>query len=79
MRSYALNIFNTQLKIFFLPQVLLTITLRTKICVALVQRPPRATSDARQTLWRKKSIFGAWIVRRLCVTEPYSQKKTQKG
>ena len=40
-------------------QLPLTITQRTKICVAFVQRPPRTsnecwrTSDARKTLWQK--------------------------
>ena len=51
-------------------QLPLTITGRTKICVALVQRPPRTsnecwrTTDAQQTLWQKNNQFS---VRGSCV------------
>ena len=61
-------------------QLPLAITLRTKICVALVQRSPRTSNECwrtTDTLAKKNqfSVRGSCVD---CVTEPYCQKKTQK-
>ena len=49
-------------------QLPLAITLHTKICVALVQRPLRASNKCwrmKDAPAKKKSIFNAWVMRRL--------------
>ena len=48
--------------------------MRTKICVTLQSsalHEPVTSADAQLTLYKKKKILIAWVVRKLYVTEPY--------